>query len=302
MDRDDVTWYKEELDFQMIDWDFDPDTHIGRITIDRPPYNTYTQGTTAELIAGLKAFNFLDHEQPEIVVRAVIIEGKGEKAFSTGANLDDVDENESDGNRTKHDYENVVLDYSPRSFGGDMTGPIFLDHFERFPAPIIAKIQGYCLAGGLELALACDFRIASTDSKLGLTESNIGLFPSAGATQRLPQLVGTSKAKELLMLGSHITADEAEDCGLVDYVYDPENLEEQVSEFARALADRPPLAVRSIKSMVDLEPDVSKSVGIRIANREWARLHGTPDYEEGLAAFVEDREPEWEGVGHSWKG
>lgn len=302
MSQSDVEWYKAELDFDMIEWNFDPETHVGRIIIDRPPYNTYTTGTTAELVAGLKAFNFLDHEQEEIAVRAVIIEGRGEKAFSTGGDLKDIDESESDEERTKHDYENVVLDYSPRSFGGDMTGPIFLEHFERFPAPVIAKIRGYCLAGGLELALACDFRIASADSTLGLTESNIGLFPSAGSTQRLPKVVGKSKAKELIMTGKHIPAEEAADCGLVDYVYDPEDLEDEVADFAETLASRPPLAMRSIKSMIDLHEDVNRSAGIKIANREWARLHGTEDYEEGLASFIEDRDPEWKGRGQGWKG
>jgi enoyl-CoA hydratase/carnithine racemase len=260
-------------EFEQIVQSYDPETGIGRISIDRPEkLNTLTGVSRREIVEALEAFERLDDESEGLAVRVVVLEGTGEH-FSAGA---DVDEFDADGFH-------------------ELTPVRMYDALESYGAPVIAKIDGYCLGGGLELALACDFRLADEESQLGQTEVNFGLCPGGGATQRLPDLVGLSRAKELCMTGERLSGVEAAEEDIVDYAYPGDDLEREVESFAERLASKPPLAVRSIKHLTNH----SRSVGVEEGHRyEWSQFYSlmeSRDYEEAQRAFSEDFEPEWEG-------
>lgn len=260
-------------EFEQINQSFDEETGLGRIRIDRPEkLNTLTSVSRHEIVEALEAFERLDDEAPGLAVRAVVIEGAGDH-FSAGA---DVDEFQEEGFH-------------------ELTPVRMYDAIESYGAPVIAKIRGYCLGGGLELALACDFRIAAADSDLGQTEVEFGLCPGGGATQRLPDIVGRSRAKELCMTGERLSGTEAAAEDIVDYAHPDEELDEQVQQFAARLTSQPPLAVRSIKHLTNHADDVGIEEGHRY---EWAQFYSlmeSRDYEHAQQAFAEEFEPEWEG-------
>jgi enoyl-CoA hydratase/carnithine racemase len=169
------------------------------------------------------------------------------------------------------------------------------NELETFPAPTIAKIDGYCLGGGFELALACDFRIASEESEFGFPEIELGIIPGDGGTQRLPELVGPSRTKELCMTGEHIEAAQASEEGMIDYAYQASELDGEVTAFAERLADQPPLGVRAVKEVVNMSQETSLRVGRYYERRAGSTLTQTEDHEEGVRAFKEKRDPEWKG-------
>ena len=161
--------------------------------------------------------------------------------------------------------------------------------------PVVAKIDGYCVGGGLELALACDFRIASERSEFGFPEIDLGLVPNGGGTARLATLVGPSRTKELCMTGEFVDAARAATDGIVDRVYEADSLDDEVREFVDTLASKPPLAIRVVKEIVDETNELGLRDGLAYEHRASLPLYYTDDYEEGVAAFTEDREPEWQG-------
>jgi enoyl-CoA hydratase/carnithine racemase len=161
---------------------------------------------------------------------------------------------------------------------------------ERTPVPVIAAIHGYCLGGGLEIALACDLRVAHAESQLGFPEVNLGLLPGGGGTQRAPRLIGPGRARWLAMSGERIPAAQAEAWGLVEFVVD--DLEAGIDRYAGALAKQSPHALREIKQLLRETRDA------RDDEREFeafARCLGSEDGQEGVAAFLEKREPNWVG-------
>ncbi len=170
-----------------------------------------------------------------------------------------------------------------------------LHRIETMGKPVIAAINGLALGGGCELALACDLRIACTSARIGIPEIKLGVIPSAGGTQRLPRLVGPTKAKELLFFGDPIDGNEAYRIGLVNRVVPDEALMDEVRNMARLLLERPPMALRMIKSAVNTGLKVDLESGLDFEAQCAAILATTEDMQEGIRAFVEKRKPVWKG-------
>lgn len=260
--------------FEAIDWAFDEETGIGRITLDRPDsLNAVSDQMREDIVDGFEEFAVIDDEATGVAVRVVVIEGAGDKAFCAGADVDEFSE-----------IRPGVFELAD-----------FHDAIEGFGAPVVAKIDGYCLGGGLEIALDCDFRVASDRSTFGSPEIDIGLIPGGGATQRLAELVGPARAKEIVMLGDRISAEEAESDGLLTAVYSEDQFEMEAESFVEDVADGPPLAMRAGKDVINMTQEMDLAAGRRYEHRAYLSLLETEDHEEGNTAFGEDREPQWQG-------
>lgn len=165
---------------------------------------------------------------------------------------------------------------------------------ENYPRPVIAAINGFALGGGLELALACDIRIASTKAQMGLPEATLGLIPTYGGTQRLPRLVGIGIAKELIYTCRKIKADEAEKIGLVNMVVEPEELIPTVEEMLRNIAKNAPLSIKYDKIAINRGMQMSLEEGLRLEKALGGLAIGSEDAKGGIAAFLEKRTPVFE--------
>jgi enoyl-CoA hydratase len=166
---------------------------------------------------------------------------------------------------------------------------------DTFPKPVIAMINGYCLGGGCELALACDIRIASETAAFGQPEINLGIIPGGGGTQRLPRLVGEGKAMELILTGEIIDARTAFSIGLVNHVVPPDQLEAKTMEIANRIADKGPVALQLAKEAVKLASRSSLDEGLRREVDLFALCFSTEDKNEGVSAFLEKRKAEFKG-------
>ena len=211
-------------------------------------------------------------------VRCVIITGEGDRAFCAGADL------------TMFPKLTPTLALEASRMGQKVFARI-----ESFPKPVIAAINGYALGGGLELAMACDFRIAAEHAELGNPEIKLGIIPGWGGTQRLVRLVGLAKAKELAMLGDRIPAEEALKIGLVNKVVPFEELRDAARELAKKLADGPPIALRLIKQALNYASLVPIDVGTWLEAGFFGVLFSTKDMREGIEAFMSKRTPEFKG-------
>jgi enoyl-CoA hydratase/3-hydroxyacyl-CoA dehydrogenase len=236
---------------------------IQTVWLDNPPVNAVNSTITNAL---WDAFESLGDD-----VRAVVLRGKGERAFSAGADISGFVGGLGEGDRP----------------GGIQ--PV-ADLIEAAPVPVVAAIHGYCLGGGLEIALACDFRIATRDAQLGFPEVNLGLLPGGGGTQRAPRLIGSGRARWLTMSGERIPAETAEAWGLVEFLVD--DLEEGIARYVEPLDKQSPHAIRQIKQLLHATRDA------RSDEREveaFAACLTSEDGQEGVAAFLEKREPTWTG-------
>jgi enoyl-CoA hydratase len=187
----------------------------------------------------------------------------------------------------------------------EMTSPEFYfsqkkttDLFEKiaeFPKPVVAAVNGAAVGGGCELCLACDLRIASEKAKFGLPEVRIGVMPAGGGTQRLPRLIGVARAKELLLTGDIIDAQEAYRLGLVNRVVPPDKLMEEARVLVGRIANNPPLSVRFIKRAVNVGMQLDLHSGVDYETQCAAVLIETEDRVEGFKAFVEKRKPQFKG-------
>src|SRR5262245_6470933 len=165
---------------------------------------------------------------------------------------------------------------------------------QHLPQPVIAALRGHVLGGGLELALACDLRVADETARLGLPEIRLGVFPAAGGTQRLTRLIGAPRAKELMLLGEPIDVHEARRLGLVNRVVPPGEALAAALDLARTIAEQPALAVRAIKRAVDGGLEEGPERGEELEREQISRLYGSHDAREGVAAFLERRPPRFE--------
>jgi len=185
------------------------------------------------------------------------------------------------------------------SVGWDLaeTAPVepVVEMLAAYEKPVIAMVNGFALGGGCEMALACDFIFASDNSELGLPEISRGLLPGWGGTQRLPRRVGVPLAKRMILSGETVNGTEAKEIGLVDEVSKKENLDSVVSEFAVKLADKPPLGLKKIKEVINKGVDVDLQSGLKLEQEALGFLLQTEDFQEGIAAFMEKREPRWKG-------
>jgi enoyl-CoA hydratase/carnithine racemase len=211
-------------------------------------------------------------------VRCIIITGTGEKAFCAGADLKE---------RAEMDMAQVrrTVETIRRT----------INELEALPQPVIAAMNGSAFGGGLELALACDIRIASEKAKLGLTETSLGIIPGAGGTQRLPRLIGKGKAKELIYTAKRIDAKEAKEVGLVEYVVPAEALLNKAIELASLIVRNAPIAVAQAKFSIDKGYDVDINTGLSIEKSAYELTIPTKDRLEGLQAFKEKRSPNFVG-------
>ena len=210
-------------------------------------------------------------------VRVIVITGSG-RAFSAGADV------------TAFTSANPVNAYIySRRFQEA------LNKIEMMPKPVIAAINGYALGGGLELAMACDLRIASENAVLGQPEINLGLIPGAGGTQRLTRIVGVGRAKEIVMLGDQIPAREAERIGLVNRVVPHDMLENEVRSIASKLAEKPPIAIMMSKAAINLGGEAPLHPGLALESALFSILFSTEDLVEGVTAFFQKRKPEFKG-------
>lgn len=245
-----------------------PENGIFTITINRPDkLNALNQMVLNELSSAMdKAYN-------NVEIKAVIITGAGEKAFVAGADIAEF--------VAVKDDEGAAL----AKKGQD----IFLK-IENCPKPVIAAVNGFALGGGCELAMACHFRIASTNAKFGQPEVNLGLIPGYGGTQRLTMLVGKGKAMEMMMTGNMITADEAKTIGLVNYVESPENLLPKTKEILNIILSKSPVAVSKVIAAVNTFYDKQKNGFVEEANL-FGSVFASEEKKEGTAAFLEKRKP-----------
>ena len=250
------------------------DAGLATLTLNRPAsLNALSRELGAQLIATLRELR--DHRE----VRVVVVRGAGERAFCTGADL----------------KERLTLTSDERG-AHTATLAAAAEALAALPMPTIAAVRGYALAGGLELALACDIRLAAADAIFGLTEVQIGIFPGAGGPVRLPRLVGPGKARELIFSGRRIAAAEALACGLVERVVATEEFEEEVAGLAAQIRDAAPLAVRAVKQLLAHSGDMSQSAALAYAEVLRRPLDATSDYTEGLTAFAERRKPRFTGA------
>jgi 2-oxoglutaroyl-CoA hydrolase len=166
---------------------------------------------------------------------------------------------------------------------------------ERFPKPVIAKLRGYCLGVGLELALACDFRVAAEDAQLGLPEVGLGMIPGSGGTQRLARLAGLGRAKDVVMRRRRITAEEALAWGLVSEVVPAGELDAAVDRVISDLDQISPLALRMAKRVLNHVYDAPLAIGLELEGLAYGLLRSTHDFREGVEAFGEKRPPKFEG-------
>ena len=185
------------------------------------------------------------------------------------------------------------------SAGWDLseTAPVepVVEMLAAYQKPVIAMVNGFALGGGCEIALACDFIFASDNSELGLPEISRGLLPGWGGTQRLPRRVGVPLAKRMILSGETVNGIEAKEIGLVDEVSNKESLDRIVSEFAGKLAGKPPLGLKKIKEVINNGIDVDLQSGLKLEQEALGFLLQTEDFQEGIAAFMEKREPKWKG-------
>jgi enoyl-CoA hydratase/carnithine racemase len=236
---------------------------IKTVWLDNPPVNAINGGIIETLWSELET---LDDD-----VRAVVLRGRGEKAFSAGADIGGFVGGGSDSDRP--------AGIQPAA-----------DMIERVPVPVVAAIHGFCLGGGLEVALACDLRIAHRDAQLGFPEVNLGLLPGGGGTQRAPRLISPGRARWLIMSGERIDAATAARWGLVEFVVD--DLEEGIARYVEPLAKQSPHAIGQIKQLLRETRDA------RDDEREveaFAACLQSEDGQEGVAAFLEKREARWTG-------
>lgn len=211
-------------------------------------------------------------------VRVIVLTGSGERAFVGGGDIKEF--SESSGIWFETEFRDAVRDLEAALEGS--------------PKPIIAAVNGVALGGGTEIAMMCDLIVATESARFGQPEIRLGIIPGAGGTQRLTQLVGYLKAKELVLTGRHVPAREAADIGLVNEVVDDDEFDARVDELATELASGPPIAQRFAKRAVnEARPDLQSGLELEAALA--ALLFETEDKAEGMAAFVEKRDPEFSG-------
>jgi enoyl-CoA hydratase/carnithine racemase len=245
---------------------------IGTIRLDRPPLNALNARLQAELReAAIEAAG-------DDGVRAVVVYG-GERSFAAGADIKEMAE----------------LSYVDMITRASVISSAF-DALARIPKPVVAAITGYALGGGCEIALACDWRVAAEDAKLGQPEITLGIIPGAGGTQRLPRLVGPARAKDLVFSGRHVDAAEALAIGLVDKVVPAAEVYEAAVAMVRPYVTGPAQAIRAAKVAIDGGLDMDLASARAWETQLFAGLFATRDAREGMTAFVEKRKPSFDGT------
>jgi len=237
---------------------------VATIRLDRPPMNAINSTVQEELRAAAEQVTQDEN------VRAVIVYG-GEKVFAAGADVKEF---------SGQDHAYLMRD-APRIMSA-------IDSIARIPKPVIAAVTGFALGGGCELALACDFRVAADNAKLGQPEILLGIIPGMGGTQRLPRLVGPAKAKDLILTGRFVGAQEALEIGLVDAVVPADQVYATAQAMAAKFAKGPALAMAAAKAAIDGGLDTDLANGLRLESHLFASVFATADAATGLRSFIEN--------------
>jgi enoyl-CoA hydratase/carnithine racemase len=245
---------------------------VAHLELVNPPLNLVTRELTEQLHAALTTLGDSND------VRAVVVSGSGERAFCAGSDI--------------HEFEGLR--------GRAAEGKLLLEklvyrQLAQLPMPSIAAIEGDALGGGLELALCCDLRVASARARLGMPEVRLAVIPGSGGTQRLPRLVGPGWAKDLILTGRLLDADEALRIGLVNRVVPAGDARQAADAIAADIAARGPLAVREAKQLIDTAANDDLDAGLATELDASERIYLTDDMLEGARAFFEKREPEYHG-------
>ena len=242
---------------------------VATVWIDRQPkMNTITVAMRDEFPP---IFRDLDADD---AARVIVIRGAGDKAFSAGGDVGE------------------FLGLPPADlerWGDTLSAP------EGCRKPVIAAIDGYTMGAGLELALACDFRVATQRSEFAFPEIRLGMIPGSGGTQRAARLIGLTRAKLFMMTGRRIPAEQAEAWGLITQAVPNDALDDTVATLARELADQPPLALRTLKAVLNRGADAPLETALELERKAYAWLRSTHDYAEGVTAFLEKRPPKYTG-------
>ncbi len=242
------------------------------VMINRPPVNALNQDV---LDALEEAFTELKKDQ---TVGAVIITGSGEKAFVAGADITQFPKlNRENGEKLSR------------------RGQLVFQQIADFPAPVIAAVNGFALGGGLELALACDIRIVAENAKVGLPEVTLGIFPGYAGTQRLPRLIASGKAKELIFTGAMVGAEEALKLGIADHLTPEGEALSKAKEVAAKILKNGPIAIRFAKEAINKGLDQTLEEGQKTEASYFSELCATEDQKEGALAFLEKRPPVFKG-------
>lgn len=245
---------------------------VAVITINRPDkLNALSSKVHAEGISAL------DELRNDNEVRVVVITGSGEKSFVAGADISEF------AGKSAAEQRDV------------MNARSLFNSIDAFPKPVIAMINGFCLGGGCELALACDLRVAGEKARFSQPEINLGIMPGGGGTQRLTRLIGEGRAMEMILTGDMIDANTALNFGLVNHVFAPEELEEKTLELANKIAEKAPIALQMSKEAVKFASRSNLDEGLRREVDLFAICFSTEDKEEGVSAFLEKRKPEFKG-------
>lgn len=243
---------------------------VGIVQLNRPKaMNALNSAIMAELTGALGIFNADD------TINCLVITGN-ERAFAAGADIKQM--------------SNASVP--------DMINDPFIDYWDQIKSlhkPVIAAVSGWCLGGGCELAMLCDMIVASESAKFGQPEITIGVIPGAGGTQRLTRAVGKTIAMEMVLNNRHLNAEEAKQYGLVNRVVPPERYLDEAIQLATEIAERAPVAVRLGKEAVNQAFETTLAEGVLLERRLFAMLFGTEDQKEGMAAFIEKRNPQWKG-------
>jgi enoyl-CoA hydratase/carnithine racemase len=237
---------------------------VGTLRLDRPPVNALNAQVTAEFAELAKEAAERDD------VRAVILYG-GEKTFAGGADIKEM---------AARTYPEIA------KFGATLTGTVAA--IANIPKPVVAAITGYALGGGLELALAADWRVAGDNVKVGQPEIQLGVIPGAGGTQRLARLIGPSKTKDLVYTGRFVKAEEALQLGIVDQVVAPDDVYAAAHKWAAQFANGPAIALRAAKAAIDSGLDMDLENALKLESHLFAALWATEDQKNGMKSFIEN--------------
>ena len=246
---------------------------VATITINRPTkLNALNKATISDLSSAIKLLGKSDD------VRVIILTGSGEKAFVAGADISE--------------FANyTVVEGAQLAAEGQ---ELLFDYIENLKKPVIAAVNGFALGGALELAMACHFRVASDNAKMGLPEVTLGLIPGYGGTQRLPQLVGKGRAMEMIMTAAMISAEEAKRYGLVNHVVPQEELLSFTNVIAQKIIKNAPFAIAKAIKAINANFTDGKN-GFDVEIKSFGKCFGTQDFKEGTTAFLEKRKAEFTG-------
>ncbi len=245
---------------------------VAVITINRPDkLNALSSKVHAE---GVSALDELRKDQE---IRVVVITGSGEKSFIAGADISEF------AGKSAAEQRDI------------MNARSLFNSIDAFPKPVIAMVNGFCLGGGCELALACDIRVAGEKARFSQPEINLGIMPGGGGTQRLTRLIGEGRAMEMILTGDMIDAQTALNFGLVNHVFSAEELEEKTLELANKIAEKAPIALQMSKEAVKFASRSNLDEGLRREVDLFAICFSTEDKEEGVSAFLEKRKPNFQG-------